>query len=266
MDTERVGAYIVNWLNRVLENSHQKGFVVGVSGGIDSAVVSTLCAETGMPLIVLNMPIRQAGDQYSRSQNHIHFLLNKYPNVNSYEVDLTESFNTLENALPRQVRTELSMANTRSRLRMSALYAVANANNYLVCGTGNKVEDFGIGFFTKYGDGGVDVSPIGDLYKSEVYSLGRHYGVSNEILVAAPTDGLWGVDRTDEMQIGASYDELEWAMQLCEKSNIHYLQEFSQWDTLSDRQKKVMEIYLTRHQSSLHKMQMPPVCSLIGIK
>jgi NAD+ synthase len=253
-----VATEIVAWLKEQLGQSGQKGFVVGVSGGIDSAVTSTLCALTGHPVIVLNMPIRQSGAQFELPAAHMQWLQSKYPNVQAHTVSLTSVFETLEGQLPPEARTELSMANTRSRLRMTALYAFANAHNFLVAGTGNKVEDFGIGFFTKYGDGGVDISPIADLVKSEVYELGRYLGVIDGILQAAPTDGLWDGGHTDEDQIGASYDELEWAMDYCTDNGIKT--QVSDVAGISPRQREVLSIYLKRHISSQHKMQLPPVC------
>ncbi len=250
--------YIVNWLKEQLLLSKQKGFVVGVSGGIDSAVVSTLCAMTGKPVILLSMPIYQASNQLSRAENHLNFLKSKYKNVQTYTIDLSESFEKITETLPEKAKRELSLANTRSRLRMLTLYAFANSNNYLVAGTGNKIEDFGVGFFTKYGDGGVDISPVADLYKSEVYEMGQKIGVSQEILQAPPTDGLWENDKTDEQQIGASYDELEWAMKFCNGNEDKIKTE--EQSGLSLRQIEVLNIYLKRHFANKHKMQMPKVC------
>lgn len=260
IDASIVSKEIIAWLKQQLQQSGQKGFVVGVSGGIDSAVTSTLCALTGHPVIVVNIPIRQSGAQFDLPAAHLQWLQSKYPNVQSHTVHLTNVFDTLEAHLPAEARTELAMANTRSRLRMTALYALANAHSYLVAGTGNKVEDFGIGFFTKYGDGGVDISPIADLVKSEVYELGRHLGVIEGILKAAPTDGLWDGGHTDEDQIGASYDELEWAMDYCAVQGITSMKQVGEVTGISARQKEVLGIYLKRHLSSQHKMQLPPVC------
>jgi NAD+ synthase len=255
-----VSTEIVTWLKQQLNQSGQKGFVIGVSGGIDSAVTSTLCAQTDHPVIVLNIPIRQSGPQFDLPTAHVQWLQSKYPNVQAHTVHLTSVFDTLEGILPGEVRTDLSMANTRSRLRMTALYAFANAHSFLVAGTGNKVEDFGIGFFTKYGDGGVDISPIADLVKSEVYELGRYLGIINGILEAAPTDGLWDGGHTDEDQIGASYDELEWAMDYCDDKGIKTMKQVADATGISSRQREVLAIYLKRHLSSQHKMQLPPVC------
>ena len=215
MQVDKVTDHIVNWLKDYTLNAGMKGFVVGVSGGIDSAVTSTLAARTGLDVLCLEMPIHQAESQVSRAMNHIAWLKENFPNVSMTQVNLTPVFDSLIDAFPEVEDEEsrmMSLANTRARLRMTSLYYFAALKKYLVAGTGNKVEDFGVGFYTKYGDGGVDLSPIADLMKSEVYALGRYMGVNQEIIDAAPTDGLWGDDRTDEDQIGASYDELEWAM------------------------------------------------------
>ena len=217
MQVEKVTQYIVDWLRDYATTAGMKGFVVGVSGGIDSAVTSTLCARTGLEVLCLEMPIHQAESQVSRAMNHISWLKEHYPKVSMTQVDLTPVFDSLIRSFPAVEDEEarlMSLANTRARLRMTSLYYFAALNGYLVAGTGNKVEDFGVGFYTKYGDGGVDLSPIADLMKSEVYALAEYMGINDEIIVAAPTDGLWGDDRTDEDQIGASYDELEWAMKM----------------------------------------------------
>tara|TARA_B100000963_G_scaffold350226_1_gene360226 strand:+ start:1405 stop:2184 length:780 start_codon:yes stop_codon:yes gene_type:complete len=245
--------FIVNWLHKYLEKSGLNGFVIGVSGGIDSAVTSTLCAKTGAPTLVLNMPIHQNSSQFKRSMEHINWLENNFSNVKGQEVDLTEIFNSYSKNLPLEVQDDLSMANLRSRIRMSNLYLFASNKKYLVAGTGNKVEDFGVGFYTKYGDGGVDISPIADLYKSEVFQIAKHLDIINSIQNALPTDGLWDDDRTDEDQLGASYDELEWAMKYLDKSDK---------ETLSDRQIKVLEIYNHYHSVNGHKMQSIPVCKI----
>lgn len=253
MDTSKVVDYIVRWLSDYVEKSPLNGFVVGVSGGIDSAVTSTLCARTGQKVIALNMPIYQAKDQVDRSAEHIAWLEKKYENVNGVEIELSPIFDQVKTCFPEEIQDGLTMANSRSRLRMLTLYAFASHHRMLVAGTGNKVEDFGVGFYTKYGDGGVDLSPIADLMKSQVYAVGRHLGVIESILTAAPTDGLWEDDRTDENQIGATYAELEWAMQ--------YLEEGSDVP-LNDRQKEVMKIYDNFHQANRHKMDPIPVCEI----
>ena len=196
------------------------------------------------------MPIHQQPDQLKRAHQHIAWLTANFTNVSSLELDLTDSFETFRSSLPTEVSNhELSMANTRARLRMTTLYAIGQANACLVAGTGNKIEDFGVGFYTKYGDGGVDVSPIADLTKSEVWALAKDLGVSEEITNAKPTDGLWGSDRSDEDQLGASYPELEWAM------------EFNGNEAnLSERQCEVLAIFRRFNAANQHKMQPIPVC------
>ncbi len=253
MNVIKTEIFIVKWLHKYLEKSGLNGFVVGVSGGIDSAVTSTLCAKTGFPTLVLNMPIHQKSNQFTRSNEHILWLENNFPNVKGQEVDLTEIFNSYSKNLPLEIQDDLSMANLRSRIRMSNLYLFASNKKYLVAGTGNKVEDFGVGFYTKYGDGGVDISPIADLYKSEVFKIAKHLDIIDSIQNALPTDGLWDDDRTDEDQLGASYDELEWAMKYLENSGK---------TNLSDRQVKVLEIYNYHHSVNGHKMKSIPVCKI----
>ena len=253
MNPKSIESHIVNWLFDYSKKSGLNGFVVGVSGGIDSAVTSTLCAKTGLNTIVLNMPIHQKSNQFDRSNEHINWLKNNFENVTSHEINLTDVYDSFSNALPIANQDKLSMANLRSRIRMSNLYVFASNKKYLVAGTGNKVEDFGVGFYTKYGDGGVDISPIADLLKSEVFKIAHHLGIVSSIQKAKPTDGLWDDDRSDEEQLGATYDELEWAM--------NYLEVNSQ-DNLSERQKKVLEIYIGHHQSNIHKMNPIPVCEI----
>jgi NAD+ synthase len=252
-DPQKAIDYIVNWIVNYLQKSGAKGLVVGVSGGIDSALTSTLCALTNYPTIVLNMPILQASPEYNRSCEHINWLKEKFSNVSSSEVDMSSVLSEYMKVLPKEIQTAHNMANLRSRLRMVCLYAFAGHYGYLVAGTGNKIEDFGIGFFTKYGDGGVDISPIADLLKSEVYQLARYLKVPQSIIHAKPTDGLFEGSPTDEEKIGASYDELEWAMKYLEKPTN---------EPLTERQQKVLEIYKTRHQANLHKMMPIPVCTL----
>ena len=253
MNPKSIESHIVNWLFDYSKKSGLNGFVVGVSGGIDSAVTSTLCAKTGLNTIVLNMPIHQKHNQFDRSNEHINWLKNNFENVTSHEINLTDVYDSFSNALPIANQDKLSMANLRSRIRMSNLYVFASNKKYLVAGTGNKVEDFGVGFYTKYGDGGVDISPIADLLKSEVFKIAHHLGIVSSIQKAKPTDGLWDDDRSDEDQLGATYDELEWAM--------NYLEVNSQ-DNLSERQKKVLEIYIVHHQTNIHKMNPIPVCEI----
>lgn len=257
MNAERVSEYIINWLKDYVTNAKVNGFVIGVSGGIDSAVTSTLCAKTGLPTLCLEMPIHQAKNQVSRASNHIDWLQKNFSNVSRTEVNLTPVFDSLIDVLPKVDNEEsrfMSLANTRARLRMTSLYYFAALNGYLVAGTGNKVEDFGVGFYTKYGDGGVDLSPIADLMKSEVYLIAKHFGVNQEIIEAAPTDGLWGDNRTDEDQIGASYDELEWAMKMQDKGKTV--------DDFVGRQQEVYAIYLRLNSINQHKMLPIPVCEI----
>lgn len=228
------------------------GFIVGISGGVDSAVTSTLCARTGRKTILLNMPIRQTKAEYVRACEHIEDLTHKFSNVSSLEIDLTPVFDQLSLVLPSDAREDaLSMANSRSRLRMTTLYAVGQSNRCLVAGTGNKVEDFGVGFFTKYGDGGVDLSPIADLTKTEVFTLARHLGIVDSILNAKPTDGLWEDGRSDEDQLGATYPELEWAMD--------YNGDRSE---LNSRQIEILTIYERFNRANKHKMIPIPVCEI----
>ncbi len=257
MQTEKVTKHIVSWLKEYATNAKINGFVVGVSGGIDSALTSTLCALTEMPVLCLEMPIHQSPNQVSRALNHVAWLQERHTNVHMTKVNLTPVFDSLVASFPA-VRDEesrfMALANTRARLRMTSLYYFAALHGYLVAGTGNKVEDFGVGFFTKYGDGGVDLSPIADLLKSEVYEVAKYLGVNQEIIEAAPTDGLWGDSRTDEDQIGASYDELEWAMAQVDKGKTA--------DDFNDREKRVMEIYTWRHNANKHKMVPIPVCEI----
>ena len=265
---------ISNWIKEYAQKSGVKGFVVGVSGGVDSALSSTLCAKTGMPTLLLEMPIHQAKDQVSRANKHIQWLKEKYHNVNSLKIDLTqaydkiyETYNHTEPAFGELVNKndfDFSMANTRSRLRMTTLYQFAGMHNLIVVGTGNKVEDFGVGFYTKYGDGGVDISPIADLMKSEVRALADELGVSKEIIKAAPTDGLHDDGRTDEDQIGATYDELEWAMKWIEEytiieQGVGPFYDNSKESTLTDRQREVLFIYRKFNSSNQHKMKPIPV-------
>ncbi|PSR10857.1 MAG: NAD(+) synthase [Candidatus Arcticimaribacter sp.] len=252
---EKVIDYIVNWLNDYADKSGMNGFVVGVSGGIDSALTSTLCARTGKPVLCLEMPIHQEANQVTRAQEHIAWLESKYPNVSHHSLSLTGVFESFHELLPPTTDEEskfLSLANTRARLRMTTLYYFAALDRYLVAGTGNKIEDFGVGFYTKYGDGGVDLSPIADLMKSEVFLLAKNLGIIDSIQQAAPTDGLWGDDRTDEDQMGATYNELEWAMK--------HVNSTSENDT--DRQKEVLAIYKKLHGQNQHKMQPIPVCEI----
>ena len=242
MNTIAVIKHIVDWLENYSESSFTKGFVVGVSGGIDSAVTSTLCALTGKNVIVVNMPILQPPSQCQRSNEHIEWLERTFKNVTSFNVDLTKSFEQISTDLTNDIQDHLTMANVRARLRMTTLYAYAGHYGCLVAGTGNKVEDFGVGFFTKYGDGGVDISPIADCNKTEVWDLGKELGLLKEIIEAAPTDGLWDDGRTDESQLGLQYHELEEAMDNPNSTN---------------RAK-----YENIRKQNLHKMEPIPVCKI----
>jgi len=239
---------IIRWLREYINNSNAKSFVIGISGGIDSALTSTLCARTGIKTILVSLPIYQNRSHLERANKHINDLKNKYGNVESLEVDLTKTFDVFSSNLKSN---ELANANSRSRLRMTMLYHIATIHKGLVVGTGNKVEDFGVGFYTKYGDGGVDISPIADLLKSEVRELAKKVSVIPEIIEAKPSDGLWDDDRSDEDQIGASYNELEWAMS--------YVDSDAKEDDLSDRKKEVLKIYLEFNKKNRHKMNPIPV-------
>ncbi len=257
MNTEKVSEYIINWLKDYATNAGVKGFVVGVSGGIDSALTSTLCAKTGFPTLCVEMPIHQAESQVSRAKEHIAQLKDKFDNVLETKVNLTSTFEDFKNEVPTiddQTKVDLSLANTRARLRMTTLYYLAGINSALVAGTGNKVEDFGVGFYTKYGDGGVDLSPIADLMKSEVYALAAYLKVPNSIQIAEPTDGLFGDSRSDEDQIGASYDELEWAMKMQDNGKTEV--------DFSGREQEVFKIYSRLNTINKHKMLPIPICEI----
>ncbi len=257
MKYKLITKHIVDWLKTYCDNSKMNGFVVGVSGGIDSAVVSTLCAKTDYETTLAVMPTQyymQLPQKQARNSaiNHIKWLQNNYPHVTFIEINLTEPFQAFKNEMP--LLDNLTLANTQSRLRMMTLYALAGSNNNLVVGTGNKVEDFGIGFYTKYGDGGVDISPIGDLMKSEVWGLGRYLGIARDIIEATPTDGLWEDNRSDENQIGATYKELEWAINWAvNKPNLL---------NMDNRQVEVLKIYEKFQKANQHKMQPIPVCNI----
>ena len=254
MQEEKIIKHIVSWLKQYSYLSKTKGFVIGISGGIDSAVASVLGAKTGLPLLCIEMPIHQSATQVERASNHVKWLKNDYANVSAMEINLTPLFDSFIALMPKsktEETTERALINTRARIRMTTLYYFAQMNNYLVLGTGNKVEDFGIGFFTKYGDGGVDIGPIADLTKSEIFMLGKKLNIIESIQTAPPTDGLWNDDRTDEDQIGATYPELEWAMEFIgDEKNI------------SEREKEVLEIYNSLRQANLHKMKEIPVCTV----
>ena len=218
---------IKNWMTDYIKSSGMNCFVVGVSGGIDSAVASTLAAETEYPIFALGMPIHQKEEQETLSDAHLKWLSEKYSNVESHKVDLTNTFDTFKHDLERYATDNHALANTRSRLRMVTLYQFAGQYKGIVVGTGNKVEDYGVGFYTKYGDGGVDIAPIADLYKSEVWNLGKVLGVDSRIIEAKPTDGLWDDGRTDEDQLGATYSELEEAMETGQGSGLKVLEKYA---------------------------------------
>ena len=260
---DAVAQHIVAWLQDYLAESGMDGWVVGVSGGIDSAVTSTLCAMTGAPTTCVEMPIHQAPDQVNRASEHIEALCARFPRVRRSTVSLTEVYDTFARALPDgpDESKGLAMANSRARLRMTTLYALGQRARALVAGTGNKIEDFGVGFYTKYGDGGVDLSPIADLTKTEVFALAAHLGVIDAIQQAAPTDGLWGDDRTDEDQLGATYPELEWAMSW-EAAHASLSDEAREAEEqgLAWRQQEVLATYRKHHKANKHKMVPIPVC------
>ena len=252
MQIEKTISHIIDWLIDYKLQSQMKGFIIGISGGVDSALTSILAAKSGIPLPCLEMPIHQDEQQEKRGEKHILLLKEKFKNVSSKKIDLTPIFESFIRNLKEEERNnKLALANTRARLRMTTLYYYAQSNDYLVLGTGNKVEDFGIGFFTKYGDGGVDINPIADLLKSEVYLLAKELKINADILAAPPTDGLWEDNKNDEEQIGASYSELEWAMNYSKKNTI-----------LNKRQKEVLKIYGQLNKRNQHKMHPIPVCKI----
>tara|TARA_Y100000768_G_scaffold211513_1_gene159339 strand:- start:237 stop:983 length:747 start_codon:yes stop_codon:yes gene_type:complete len=239
---------ISNWLRLYLDNNKLESFVIGISGGIDSAVTSALCARTSKKTVVITMPIHQNPSETDRGKKHINWLQNKYCNVTEMHIDLTDTYESLVSSVNKKYHSKLSLANTRARIRMSTLYMIAGSLKGIVVGTGNKVEDFGVGFFTKYGDGGVDISPIADLMKSEVYDLGINLGVIDEIIKAKPTDGLWDDGRTDEDQLGVSYDDLEWAMNYNNDGK-----------NLTKEQRNILRVYKKHRIANIHKMKKIPV-------
>ena len=255
MQTKKVGQHIISWLSDYSDSARSQGFIIGISGGVDSGLTSVLCAMTGKKVILVSMPIRQTKAEYSRAKNHIADLTSRFDNVRAHDIDLTETFSVFEKNMPFDLQEQhLAMANSRARLRMMTLYALGQANGVLVAGTGNKVEDFGVGFYTKYGDGGVDISPIADLTKTQVWELAREVGVIEEIVEAKPTDGLWEDGRSDEDQIGASYPELEWAMEFITSNQTE--------KDLNNRQKEVLIIYRKFNRANQHKMMAIPVCEI----
>jgi NAD+ synthase len=257
MKTEKVIDHIVTWLKDYATNAKVNGFVIGVSGGIDSAVTSILCAKTGFPVLCIEMPIHQAESHVTRAQEHIKQLKERFDNVSDVRADLTpvfEEFKTEVSLEGAQATVDMALANTRARLRMTTLYYYAGLLGRLVAGTGNKVEDFGVGFYTKYGDGGVDLSPIADLMKSEVYQLGKALEVPTSIMEAKPSDGLFGDARSDEDQIGANYDELEWAMKMDDEGKTA--------EDFTGRQQEAFKIYKQYNSSNRHKMIPIQVCKI----
>ena len=243
MNNKKVIDHIVHWIKTYVESepSNIKSLVIGVSGGIDSALTSTLCAMTNIKTILVKIPLNS--NDISLSRAHCKALQEKYNNVEVYEIDLSSTFQEFEIVCTKnKYDDQLGFANSKSRLRMTLLYQIAQSSSGIVIGTGNKVEDFGVGFFTKYGDGGVDISPIADLNKSEVRELARELKINNSIITADPTDGLWDDGRTDEDQLGLTYEQLEDAM-----TNVN-----------SDYRKKYMDI----RKNNLHKMKPIPVCNI----
>ena len=235
--------YIKNWIIDYCKSmpKEPESLVIGISGGVDSSVTSIICALTGKKTIVLSMPIKQIKEQHDLSLKHQKWLKNKFKNVEGHIIDLDNVFKSFKNSL-NQFNSEHGLANSRARLRMTTLYQVAATNNGIVVGTGNKVEDFGVGFYTKYGDGGVDISPIADCTKSQVWDMGKKLGILEEIIKAQPTDGLWDDGRTDVGQIGMSYQELEEAMK----------------DPNNKEHKKYLEI----RKRNLHKTKPIPICKM----
>ena len=249
IDWSELADEITAWIADYAESNGISTLVIGVSGGIDSAVSSTLSARTGLPTIVANMPVHQDPEQYELSNKHISWLESNFDNVEGRLVDLTGTYDKFNEQMKEHDLSSLALANSRARLRMTTLYAIASSTGGIVVGTGNKVEDFGVGFFTKYGDGGVDISPIADLMKSEVYEIAKALDIIEDIQQAAPTDGLWDDGRTDEEQIGATYAELEWAMRHEENPS----------EDLTERQDQVLEIYWGFNKANSHKMNPIPI-------
>jgi NAD+ synthase len=249
IDYKNLSEQIQNWIIDYVNKNNIKTLVIGVSGGIDSAVVSTLCSRTGIPTVAVGMPLNSKPENTRLSNLQLDFLSKL--NVQTIEVELSDAFKSFESTIPHYFKSELASANSKSRLRMMTLYHIATNRNGLVVGTGNKVEDFGVGFYTKYGDGGVDISPIADLYKTEVRELGRYLGIPQDIINATPTDGLWDDDRNDEEQIGATYEELEWVMEYGINKQVYTKKEFN-----------ILEIYQNFNNKNNHKMIQIPIFDL----
>jgi NAD+ synthase len=262
---------ITGWIgDYILQNPSIKSLVVGVSGGIDSAVVSTLCAETGLPTYVLSMPLHSISKNDALSDDYTDYLEKKYDNVTKIRIDLTSVYDQLISSFDywtgsgKLTLNNLANANTKSRIRMVTLYQVAGNVSGIVVGTGNKVEDYGVGFYTKYGDGGVDIAPIADLYKTEVWELGKHLGVDQRIIDAPPTDGLWEDSRTDEDQIGASYELLEWVMESRIIDSSYDSEALTMWmdKELTEEQKSAIKQYKKFNTQNKHKMISIPTFKL----
>ena len=243
MNSDKKIEYITNWIKQYANSLifQPPSLVIGVSGGIDSAVTSTLCAKTGFKTIAISMPIKQNSSQHDLSIKHLDWLKNNFDNVKTLTIDLDKVFDSFS-SLMKDFNNTLAFANSRSRLRMITLYQVAQAKKGIVVGTGNKVEDFGVGFYTKYGDGGVDISPIADCNKTEIWEIGKELNILKEIIDAPPTDGLWDDGRTDEGQLGMSYNDIELAMN----------------DPESPNREKYEKIRLL----NLHKMEPIPICKI----
>ena len=256
MNSKQKIKHISKWIKSYAKNAKISTLVVGISGGIDSSVVSALCAETGLDTIVVQMPIRQNRKLDNRSTMQAGWLMERYKNVTHMSLDMTPVFTAFEKKLEPVCQDSdsitLAFANSRARLRMMTLYQIAQSHNAIVVGTGNRVEDFGVGFFTKYGDGGVDISPIGDCMKTAVWDMGREFGLPQEIIDAEPTDGLWDDDRTDEGQLGMTYPELELAMTQAEDNS----------GVDNKQQKENLKKYRAIRARNLHKMEPIPVCKI----
>ena len=245
IDCNIVVKQIADWLSEYSKSSGLGVYIVGVSGGIDSALVSTLCASTGRQTHVFNIPIKSSEKNTALSTLQCNWLAANYDNVIVHDINLTDTYHTFVDSIKDIGKNDLACANTKSRLRMILLYHYATSLNGLVVGTGNKIEDYGVGFFTKYGDGGVDISPIADLTKTQVRECARLLGVPQEIINAPPTDGLWDDNRTDENQIGATYEELEWAMDYVDSKQTY---------KVSERQAVVLDIFLKYRNRNKHKI------------
>ena len=243
MNSDKKIEYISNWIKEYISSLQfqSPSLIIGVSGGIDSAVTSTLCCKTGFRTIAVSMPIKQNASQHDLSLKHLDWLNANFNNVDTMIIELDDVFTSFEKTMT-DFNNKLAFANSRSRLRMVTLYQIAQANNGIVVGTGNKVEDFGVGFYTKYGDGGVDISPIADCNKTDVWNIGKSLGVINEIIEAAPTDGLWDDSRNDESQLGLTYEQIEEAM--------------------NNPTSSYFEKYMKIREPNLHKMKPIPVCIL----